>query len=163
MDINKKLVIEIIIALVILGGIWYINENRFDPSVDPKIFKTASELENYYRNLNELYKKDTYGGSTPEETLALFIDALKKGDVELASKYFVPEKQKKMAEDLTIGLKGGVVSKLLKLYELNNLKKEYIDYTNEYYFNYLGENNTTGFLFKIGFNKVNKIWKIESI
>src|SRR3989344_2339975 len=34
------------------------------------------------------YENDTYGGTTPEETLALFIDALKKGDIDLASKYF---------------------------------------------------------------------------
>jgi len=33
--------------------------------------------------------EDTYGGKTPEETLNLFIEALKKEDLELASKYFV--------------------------------------------------------------------------
>ncbi|TSC60604.1 MAG: hypothetical protein LiPW15_482 [Parcubacteria group bacterium LiPW_15] len=32
---------------------------------------------------------DTYGGSTPAETLQLYIDALKKNDFELASKYFI--------------------------------------------------------------------------
>ncbi len=31
---------------------------------------------------------DTYGGETPYETLSLYIDAVKKGDYELASKYF---------------------------------------------------------------------------
>lgn len=33
------------------------------------------------------------GGDTPEETFDLFIDALKKENVELGSKYFVAEKQ----------------------------------------------------------------------
>lgn len=32
---------------------------------------------------------DTYGGKTPAETLSLYIEAVKKGDYELASKYFV--------------------------------------------------------------------------
>src|SRR3990167_4021988 len=36
----------------------------------------------------EAMTADTYGGKTPQETLDLFVDALKKGDVELASKYF---------------------------------------------------------------------------
>ena len=40
---------------------------------------------------------DTYGGKTPAETLRLYIDAVKKGDYELASKYFVAKDQ---AEDL---------------------------------------------------------------
>ncbi len=43
--------------------------------------------------LSKPYREDTYGGKTPEETWSLFLEALKKKDVELASKYFVPEKQ----------------------------------------------------------------------
>ncbi|MFA6416121.1 MAG: hypothetical protein WCW56_01400 [Candidatus Paceibacterota bacterium] len=39
------------------------------------------------------YKNDTYGGATPEETLQLFIKAFQAGDLELASKYFIIEKQ----------------------------------------------------------------------
>src|SRR3989344_6103524 len=51
-------------------------------------------------DINEVYKKqeakyiaamtaDTYGGKTPQETLDLFVAALRAGDVELASKYFL--------------------------------------------------------------------------
>ena len=47
------------------------------------------------------YENDTYGGTTPEETLALFIDALKKGDIELASKYFVVDERRIQLEYLT--------------------------------------------------------------
>ncbi len=43
--------------------------------------------------LEELYRNDKYGGKTPEETFDMFIAALEKGDVELASKYFVIDKQ----------------------------------------------------------------------
>ncbi len=42
-----------------------------------------------YEDKVALFANDTYGGKTPEETLSLFVDALKAGDVELASKYFV--------------------------------------------------------------------------
>src|SRR3989338_11135283 len=47
----------------------------------------------YFRDLERQYREDPYGGNTPEETLQLFIDALKKGDIELAAKYFVLDKQ----------------------------------------------------------------------
>lgn len=46
--------------------------------------------------MNKEYAEDTYGGATPEETLQLFTDALKKGDTELASKYFLPEDRGEM-------------------------------------------------------------------
>ena len=34
------------------------------------------------------FKNDNVGGKTPEETLKMFVAALKKGDVELAASYF---------------------------------------------------------------------------
>ncbi|MFH1612065.1 MAG: hypothetical protein ABH887_02250 [bacterium] len=36
----------------------------------------------------DFFKNDTYGGETPQETYAMFIEALSNGDTELASKYF---------------------------------------------------------------------------
>jgi len=36
---------------------------------------------------------DTYGSSTPQGTLQMYISAVEKGDYELASKYFIEEKQ----------------------------------------------------------------------
>jgi hypothetical protein len=40
------------------------------------------------RNYEEAMRADTYGGKTPQETLDMFISALKKKDFDLASKYF---------------------------------------------------------------------------
>ena len=54
----------------------------------------------YFRDLERQYREDPYGGNTPEETLQLFIDALKKGDIELAAKYFLIEGQEKTKHDL---------------------------------------------------------------
>jgi len=51
------------------------------------------QLKRAYDKVEEPYYTDTYGGKTPEETYDMFIDALKKGDVELASRYFVLESQ----------------------------------------------------------------------
>ncbi len=65
------------------------------------------QLEEYYDaviedndKLIEAYKNDTYGGDTPEETMDMFIEALKAGDLELASKYYVVELQGEARKDL---------------------------------------------------------------
>lgn len=59
-----------------------------------------SKAEKYLKDLKKAYDEDTYGGKTPEETLQLFIDALKKGDIDLAAKYFVVEKQGEWTDEL---------------------------------------------------------------
>jgi hypothetical protein len=51
--------------------------------------------------IEKLYRNDKYGGKTPEETFDMFIAALEKGDIELASKYFVIEKQESWKQSLT--------------------------------------------------------------
>jgi len=56
------------------------------------------DAEEYLERLQADYANDTYGGATPEETLALFIAALEKGDIELASMYFLPEDREKMVK-----------------------------------------------------------------
>mgnify|MGYP001606226903 FL=1 len=41
------------------------------------------------------YREDKYGGETPEETYDMFLSALSKGDITLASKYFMVDEQSK--------------------------------------------------------------------
>lgn len=54
--------------------------------------------EKYLADLRRPYLEDKYGGATPEETFAMFLDALKKEDLDLASKYFIFEEQKERKE-----------------------------------------------------------------
>lgn len=158
---NKKIIILGAVILAVGGVIFYKNINTFDPSVDTRTFKTAGEFENYYKNLDEVYKKDTYGGATPEETLALFIDALKKGDTDLAAKYFVPEKQKQEMENLLIGKKNNVLNLLV-----SDLEKEKVGSTiseGRYRFVTHDNNNNAEFQFDLIFNPSTKVWKIENL
>ena len=55
--------------------------------------KLAKALRQYEEEVLEKQIADTYGGKTPQETLQMYIDAVERGDYELASKYFVREKQ----------------------------------------------------------------------
>jgi len=63
------------------------------------------------RELEKMAKEsDKWGGKTPEETVALFTDAVKKGDFELASKYgntevIKPELEKLKANELNLLIK----------------------------------------------------------
>ncbi len=62
--------------------------------------REARDTQKYLEELQAQYKNDTYGGATPEETLALFIAALEKEDIELASKYFLPEDREEITKRL---------------------------------------------------------------
>ena len=79
------------------------------------------QIKRAYEKLNEPYYNDTYGGKTPEETYDMFIDALKKGDVELASKYFVVGKQDDWLKTLQEYEKEGILISFAE--ELENTKK----------------------------------------
>ncbi len=70
--------------------------NPFDPEA-----RALRRQEKLVKEMEEKYRNDTYGGSTPEETLQLFIDALKKGDTDLAARYFIIDKQEEWRADLS--------------------------------------------------------------
>jgi hypothetical protein len=73
-------------------------------------------------SLAESYKNDSYGGSTPEETLRLFIEALEAKDYDLASKYFVVENQPKELSNMSRGVSSGGISSLIAAYRDGSVK-----------------------------------------
>ena len=79
------------------------------------------QFKRAYEKVEEPYYTDTYGGKTPEETYDMFIEALKKDDVELASKYFVLESQDDWLKTLQEYEKEGILLSFAE--ELENTKK----------------------------------------
>ncbi|MBI2035680.1 MAG: hypothetical protein HYT12_03275 [Candidatus Liptonbacteria bacterium] len=78
--------------LLIIAGILavYAAWNYYYGSRDKiNIEQTAKNFEKLSDDIKAALKADTYGGKTPQETLDLFIAALRKEDVDLASKYFM--------------------------------------------------------------------------
>lgn len=69
------------------------------------------------------YKNDKYGGATPEETFDLYLAALKKGDLELASRYFWVDEQKKESESLQVKNKTELNNYIL---ELESIQKRWV-------------------------------------
>ena len=125
---KKKIKIPLIVFGVIVF-VWY----GYVGTVKYKNWKwyqgMKNEAANFEKEIADKKAKiaaDTYGGKTPQETLDMFITAVEKGDYELASKYFVVERQDKELEDLRESEKKDIenVIELLKQVNKRFLKGE---------------------------------------
>lgn len=123
-----------------------------------------------YKNLERRYvqamTEDIYGGKTPQETLDLFVEALKKEDVELASKYFMLDdnlSREKWVKTLQLFKERGVLDDMAG--DVKGAKedlKERID-ENDFKFIIYDKNGDVGTWVNMQFNKYSKVWKIESL
>ena len=110
----KTDVLVAVLFLAVGGFLIWRDSQVFVPVENPDTELQGKAYIKYWEKLNEAYKKDEYGGATPEETLNLLIEALKAGDLELASKYFVVEKQPFILDELQRGIKSGGTDTLIK-------------------------------------------------
>ncbi len=85
-----KFVIGFLIIMVLVGGGFFVWEKYLSPEAksNRETQKNYEKYLDWQANYEKAMREDTYGGKTPQETLNMFIDALKKDDIELASKYF---------------------------------------------------------------------------
>lgn len=87
----RKFVMMFLAIVIVAGGGYFVWDRYFSEAGQAR--RMAAEQEQAYaaaeKNYLEAMKSDTYGGKTPKETLDLFVSALRAGDVELASKYFL--------------------------------------------------------------------------
>src|SRR3989344_8825646 len=78
------------IILTVAGGYWVWNGFFSEAG---KARRLVNEQVEFYEKAEKAYVEamtaDTYGGKTPQETLDLFVSALEKEDIDLASKYFL--------------------------------------------------------------------------
>jgi hypothetical protein len=104
-------IILILAFLYFLGTYGYRIQNYFMAQRQEKVML---EIERQKAEILEAQKNDNYGGKTPEETLDLYITALKAGDIELASKYWEispenPQLQVTKLEDLKKDIQEGLL------------------------------------------------------
>lgn len=127
----KKVLKWVVIVAVIVIGLLAWAGNNLDV-IDEKI--QTWQAERYDRAMQKIadkkmaqYAADKDGGKTPEETLDLFISALKSGDIEKASKYYVLDKQEEELARLNKTLKqDSSLEKRIKNLEIikNNSEKK---------------------------------------
>ena len=126
--------------------------------------KDATSIQRMY-DIQEMLKNDKDGGATPEETLQLFTDALKKGDIAQAEKYFViyPEDQRSALIERLEKIKADNKLDIL----LGHIAKSRIEDASEVtygnaWFSYV-ENKRVQIAVEITKGKYSTVWKIENL
>lgn len=170
---KKRRVTWIIIASIIIlvalflffGGYSGIKE-FYDSWQESKLLgeamkKTIEARDQYFKVLAE----DTYGGKTPQETLDMFIDALEKGDIELAGKYFALD-DNLSRQELVDGLNGAIqAGRLREMLEfLKSAEKSSGDYCDNITCQFVTWNSDKTLIERtiyLKFNDYSKVWKIN--
>ena len=108
-----------------------------------------------------MLKADHYGGKTPEETLDMFVDALKKRDYKLAAKYYLPWKRKEAEEDMKKMLHNEELTRnFLTAYAKRDFDVKINKVGTSIVFIY-SDRAKLPYGISLQKNKVNDIWKIE--
>ena len=125
--------------------------------------------EKFMDALQKPFREDAYGGKTPEETWTLYVDAVKRRDIDLASKYGDVDHQYKHKEFLQSELQ--IDNLDLYLYQIsgplqkNDKVPDFLSTNKEraYYFYEFKSTRTTGVIrHDVNFylNPLAKVWKI---
>ena len=139
---------------------------------DRELEKNLTLYQTYVQNYEDAMRADTDGGKTPEETLQLFIQALKAGDVDLASRYFMLETnesdpdyltRKKWEEALQQSKKEEKLNSIADLLSRAVVDRDGIAYETDYKFSVFNEKAEMEAYINMEFNKYSNVWKIESM
>ncbi len=142
---------------MVVGGFSYLIWDEY--------FSPDDELAGLQKRYVQAMTADTYGGKTPQETLDLFIDALKKEDVDLAAKYFMLDDQlsrEKWVKALSELKSKGLLDDMAKDIERAKPDADKIDENDFKFIIYNNEGNVGGWV-DMQFNKYSKVWKIENL
>ncbi len=146
---NKKLIWSgVILAVLILSVIGW----QYWQYIHSPYYQQMQGVKYLERIAKE---SDKWGGKTPEETVVLFRDAVKKGDFDLASKYGDPKLIKPELEKMKTD---GKIEQLIK--DLENGKIEITPGFDGYAADFIvKENNQQIHIFGL-FKSEGGIWKI---
>ena len=159
MSITRKIIIGSagLVGVVLLAWLGSVASNEYQS------YQWQKRTDALQEAMIGPYRTDTYGGKTPEETWAMFLDALKKKDVELASKYIELGKREETKKYILSKLDSRDYDHWFD--ELKNLKKDSSQSSTSrsyYYFNYYNSkykmNLSSSVVFF--FNPYTKVWKI---
>jgi len=158
------------IIIIAFGG-FFVWEKYFSPQakINRETQKNYEKYLEWQKNYEKAMREDTYGGKTPEETLQMFIEALKKGDIELASKYFALNTNEKSEYYLTRKEWEEGLQKIKdegKLKEvISQLAKTKLVFKDESgaLFKKYDSKGEVEVLVEIKLNKYSGVWKIESL
>ncbi len=118
------------------------------------------EADRTERKYEAMLKADHYGGKTPEETLGMFVDALKKRDYKLAAKYYLPWKQKEAERKMKEWINDDSLAVFLQTYDKRIITtKDRVIGIAVMVYKYQGYKYP--YIIDMQLNEVNNIWKIS--
>ncbi|MEX0651954.1 MAG: hypothetical protein WD509_00560 [Candidatus Paceibacterota bacterium] len=125
--------------------------------------RSRGEYINYITKLEAAAKADDVGGQTPQETLALWVEAVKADDLEKASTYFLITRQKDALETMNLSKENNVLPDVIA--EIEDGGYWLVNKYTGARFNTetLSEQRAgaVGFEFEFVRNDDNGVWKIE--
>ncbi|MBI2591650.1 MAG: hypothetical protein HYW34_03170 [Candidatus Brennerbacteria bacterium] len=165
--LNKKFLIIFCGFLFLLfagAGIFWFSGGYAKWQASKSAEQKVKQAEEVQARVEEAYRNDTYGGKTPQETLDMFVAALRAGDVDLASKYFA------LDDNLE---RGKWLSYLQEIKNKNLLIQMAEDFSRAEFYKKIYEANqqfiiynsdrTDSLIINFSLNPISKIWKIESL
>lgn len=163
--------IAVLLGLIFLvGGGFFIWAGYFSPEAKniQKVEKSMAELPGKIEAYKKNMAADIYGGKTPEETLQMFIDALKQGDIELASKYFALDSDTARPdpthfENLSSAQKNGRIQEIINFLQQAERDKDLEGASDDSVWLVVIDDDEVIADINIELNKYSKVWKIESL
>ena len=147
-----------VLLVIAVGGFGYFFWHEY---VSPSPDREFAEFQKRY--VVEM-TADTYGGKTPQETLNLFIDALEKGDADLAAKYFMLDD--KLSRDQWVKSLEELKRKDLlddMARDLKKVKGMTGDDENDFGFELYDNTGVVSALIDMQLNTYSEVWKIEDL
>ncbi|MEE8131449.1 MAG: hypothetical protein V3T98_00090 [Candidatus Paceibacterota bacterium] len=168
----KFVVAFLVIILVVVGG-YFVWNKYFSPQAisNRETQKNYEKYLEWEKNYEKAMREDVYGGKTPQETLDLFVEALRAEDIELASKYLALNTNENSEYYLT---RRELEEALKRTKEEGKLLDVIEIVSNTEFDSDSSSNNTAWFILKnkeglveysviLKFNKYSNVWKIESL
>ncbi len=121
-----------------------------------------SEAEKKIKAWEAAMRADNFGGKTPDETLKMFVAALRAGDMEQASRFFLLDEEgsrEKWVEELNEAKELGRIEKIISFLSNVTSAPEEITSESDFKFRFNDEGNI-GFL-DLELNTFSGVWKIE--
>ncbi len=154
-------------VLVLIVGVWYVwgyaswwMAGADSRAENMQAYKGWLAMEAESKALEAQYRADNYGGTTPEETLRLFVEALEKKDYELAAKYSVPEKQEEDLKKMSQGVASGGFTALINAFRTGMVKSTPYQSGNKYEIEVYPQGSDVPFGFIFFLNPFTQKWKI---
>jgi len=156
-----------LVIVLVVSGVYFVWDRYFSEAGQARRFaeEQMRVIEKAEKDYVKAMTADTYGGKTPQETLDLFVAALRAEDVELASKYFMLDEN--LSREKWINYLQDIKNRNLLAKMAQDIKQEAkplgSSYKGDFGFGLFNNDGTIGVQIDMQLNRYSQLWKIESL